>query len=92
MAAVIAHRCPDCRTRRRSLIDMQRHVRATGHRLCRCGGYHFEHRPGSRCCERNPMSPVHILARYVDDEDLLLEIAIECALAAPPRAMKRCPF
>jgi hypothetical protein len=85
-------RCPDCRTRRVSFTKMLEHVRSTGHRLCRCGGYHYEHRPGSRCCVVNPMSAVHIMQRYTDDEDLLAEIAIECALDNPGRVSKRCPF
>lgn len=38
------------------------------------------------------MSPVHLLARYTNDAELLLEVAIECALSAPHRGRAVCPF
>lgn len=55
-------RCPQCRTRRASYASMMAHVKASGHKLCDCGGYHFPHREGSPCCHSNPMSALHAAA------------------------------
>ena len=41
---------------------MMAHVKASGHKLCDCGGYHFPHREGSPCCHSNPMSALHAAA------------------------------
>ena len=40
-------RCPQCRTRRASYASMMAHVKASGHKLCDCGGYHFPQQPYS---------------------------------------------
>lgn len=57
-------RCPDCRTRRASFVSMLKHIDATGHSTCTCGGYHYPHRPGSTYCERNPLSGAWLAQRY----------------------------
>ncbi len=56
-------RCPDCRTRRTTRGLFTRHVRETGHKLCRCGGYHYQHRPGSPLCAYNPLSALRLADR-----------------------------
>ena len=56
-------RCPQCRTRRTTYAAMQDHIRASGHQLCQCGGYHYPHRPESTYCERNPSAPYWHAAR-----------------------------
>lgn len=33
-------RCPECRSRRTTYKSMQLHIKASGHKLCTCGGYH----------------------------------------------------
>jgi len=64
---------------------MQRHVSATGHALCQCGGYHYAHRPGSPCCDANPMGAWHLAARAGASEPELAEIALDLALYGPGR-------
>ena len=65
-------RCPSCRTRRKDYGLFTRHVQQSGHALCRCGGYHYEHRPGSPFCEVNPVSPLLLADRYgAGDADLI---------------------
>lgn len=79
-------RCPDCRTRRKSFDLFTRHLRESGHRACTCGGYHYKHRPGSPCCEKNPMADVEIAKRHGGfTADELLEIAVDCAWEKPGR-------
>ena len=80
-------RCPECRSRRATWKSMFTHLLTTGHAACRCGGYHYAHRPGSRCCIENPMSEVHIAIRDGDDEVDLLEIAAHCAWEKPGKPM-----
>ena len=80
------YRCPGCRTRRMLFTDMQAHVVKTGHKACRCGGYHYAHRPGSPFCVSNPMSDVRIADRQGDcTDEQLLEIAVDCAWRKPGR-------
>ncbi|MFV0676687.1 hypothetical protein [Variovorax sp. tm] len=85
-------RCPECRTRRRDHGLFTQHLRATGHRLCRCGGYHYEHRPGSPYCERNPMSAALLASRHGASDEEVFDIALEIALTTPGRAFAACPF
>ena len=42
---------------------MVKHCADHDHKLCDCGGYHYKHRPGSRCCKLNPLSPVYVAMR-----------------------------
>lgn len=64
-------RCPGCRTRRATWGGLHRHIEASGCEVCRCGGYHYPHRPGSPCCKLNPNSAVHDAMRSgATDEDL----------------------
>lgn len=73
---------------------MLAHVQTTGHRVCACGGYHYLHRPGSRYCELNTLSPMWRAERAgVADADLL-DIALECVLSPTlrPYRGKGCPF
>jgi hypothetical protein len=85
-------RCPECRTRRRSYGLFTQHLRETGHRLCRCGGYHYEHRPGSPFCERNPMSAALLASRYGASDEEVTDIALEIVLSTRGRPALRCPF
>lgn len=68
------------------------HVRASGHRLCRCGAYHYPHRPTSGCCHQHEMSAARLAARYGVTGDALADIIAEVALTTPGRVSKRCPF
>ena len=81
-------RCPACRSRRATWKSLFTHLLTTGHKLCRCGGYHFAHRPGSPLCEKNAMSDVRHAARHGADMDLQLEIAAHCAWEKPGKPMK----
>ena len=85
-------RCPDCRTRRKSFDLFTRHLRESGHRACTCGGYHYKHRPGSPCCEKNTMVDVHIARRHGGfTADALWEIAVDCALEKKGRPLTHWP-
>lgn len=77
------HRCPECRTRRASLLTLAQHLQRSGHRACTCGGYHYAHRPGSPYCTRNAMSDVRHAARRGDPLSVLLDIAAHCAWDRP---------
>ena len=73
-------RCPACRTRRTSFVELVEHCRVHGHTVCGCGGYHYAHRPGSPYCEQNAMIAVRIAARQEGiTADELREIAVDCA-------------
>lgn len=64
-------RCPECRTRRKDYGLFTQHLRASGHRLCGCGGYHYAHRPGSPYCYANPLSALlHADLQGVEGDDL----------------------
>ena len=81
-------RCPDCRTRRKDYGLFTRHIQATGHRLCRCGGYHYEHRTGSPFCEVNPLSPIRMADRYGATEDDIRRAARHIIDETPSAAAK----
>lgn len=69
-------RCPQCRTRRKDYGLFTQHLRASGHGLCNCGGYHFAHRPGSPLCEQNPRSVWNDAIRQGASLDDLIEIIL----------------
>jgi hypothetical protein len=81
-------RCPDCRTRRTTRGLFTRHVQATGHKLCRCGGYHYAHRPGSPLCAYNPLSALRLADRDGADEDDLIRCARYIISETPTLAPK----
>lgn len=72
-------RCPACRTRRTTYAAMQEHIKASGHKLCTCGGYHFAHRPGSPFCEQNPHAGYYHALRAGEPDEVLLEILVDMA-------------
>lgn len=78
-------RCPECRTRRRDYGLFTQHLTDSGHALCRCGGYHYSHRPGSPFCHQNPYSPALEASRAgVCDEEveaIASQIALEIAVS-----------
>lgn len=70
-------RCIVCRTRRATFTSLMAHMKATGHtKPCVCSGYHHPHRPGSPCCEANPLSMYYVAARAgetLDPEEIQME-------------------
>ncbi len=52
---------------------MVQHCADHRHSTCGCGGYHWPHRPGSPCCDSNPMATLHraLRAKGATDEELL---------------------
>lgn len=84
-------RCPACRTRRATYESLQAHIDKTGHRQCGCGGYHYPHRPGSPCCETNPMATYHRAAREGATDEELEEIEIDLIFFGPGRPLLRWP-
>ena len=70
-------RCKVCRTRRATFKSLMEHVKASGHtKPCTCSGYHYPHRPGSPCCEGNPLSMYYVAARAgekLDPEEIQME-------------------
>lgn len=88
-------RCIVCRTRRASFASMQRHAAATHHTAaCTCGGYHYPHRPGSGCCERNVWAELRQAERDSASEEELLDAFIGCTLrdGHKPSTQKEAPF
>lgn len=75
-------RCRTRNTFRRAIGDYvrQRKCRDCGHghfyidrervnrKPCHCSGYHYAHRPGSRCCESHPQVDAHRARRAGVDE------------------------
>lgn len=62
------------------------HVDKTGHKLCNCIGYKYEHRPGSKLCDSNPYSGAWRASKHGATDEEFKEIwsRIEDSL--------RCPF
>lgn len=86
------YRCPVCRTRRASFTGLLAHARQWDHRAaCTCGGYHYPHRPGSPCCEKNPVAHVNTALRAGAELDPL-EVAAERAWYAKGHKSTVCPF
>lgn len=81
-------RCPECRTRRRDHGLFTRHLAASGHKLCNCGGYHYSHRPGSPYCEVNPVSALLLADRYGANEQDLMRCARSIIETTPSAAAK----
>lgn len=84
-------RCPACRTRRATYESLQRHILKTGHKQCACGGYLYPHRPGSKCCDQNPMAAYHRAARDGATDDELEEIAMDLIFFGPGKPLLRWP-
>lgn len=81
-------RCPECRTRRRDFGLFTRHIAASGHRVCQCGGYHYSHRPGSPYCEENPLSIMLLAARAGEPDESLIRLARTLAAEQPELATR----
>lgn len=79
-------RCPECRTRRKSLALFKQHLVDTGHKYCRCGGYHYTHRKGSPYCYESPASAIYHAARAGEADEVLLMIAAGIVQDAPQHA------
>jgi len=47
--------------------------------VCRCGGYHFTHRPGSPHCEANPRVDINRAKRAGATDDQLDELRLDLA-------------
>lgn len=82
-------RCPECRSRRATYASMLLHVKATGHKLCQCGGYHYAHRPGSPFCEKNPRSGYYQALRAGEPDEVLLDILLDMALTHPGKPLTK---
>lgn len=82
------NRCPECRTRRATLLSLLSHVAASGHRVCTCGGYPWPHRKFSTYCYENPMSEVHVAQRAGAERADLLEIEADCAWEKAGRPLR----
>ena len=78
-------RCPECRSRRTTFKAMQAHIKATGHKLCHCGGYHYAHRPMSPFCEANPKAGYHHAHRHGADSETLWDVLLDMVLNTPGR-------
>lgn len=81
-------RCPACRTRRATYQSMQAHIASTGHTLCRCGGYHFAHRPGGGCCDLNTWGALRQAQRRGEPLDVQMDIAADIAWDKPGKEWK----
>jgi hypothetical protein len=80
-------RCPECRTRRKDYGLFTRHLRDSGHAVCKCGGYHFWHRKYSPYCQHNPQSGALVAWRDGASADEVLEISIDLAWEKPGRKL-----
>ena len=81
-------RCPECRSRRATYQSMLAHIKATGHKLCTCGGYHYAHRPGSPFCQANPCAAYYHAWRAGEPQEVLDEILLDTAWSAPGKPLK----
>lgn len=81
-------RCPECRTRRKDWGLFTQHLKASGHRVCTCGGYHYKHRPGSPYCVHNPLGAMYVASRQGEGPEVLLQIAASIVSDAPDLAGK----
>lgn len=82
------YRCPECRTRRASYKTLMDHIASSRHALCKCGGYHYAHRPGSPFCECNPLSAILLADRYGSDASDLLRVGEHVKTDFPAHAHK----
>lgn len=81
-------RCPECRTRRQDYKLFTKHLRDSGHRLCKCSGYHYSHRKGSPFCYENPVSDLYHASRRGEDFDTLRQIAEHILNTHPDQSEK----
>lgn len=81
-------RCPECRTRRATWLSLQAHIAKAGHKLCKCGGYHYAHRLFSRYCQQNPMYELHDAQRAGAGVHELLEIEMDCVWQKAGRPLR----
>ena len=82
-------RCAVCRTRRSTWALMAAHQQQHDHRgPCQCGGYAWPHRPGSPCCDHNPLAALHRAQREGACDDDLAELYWHL----PGRPSEACPF
>lgn len=84
-------RCPECRSRRTTFKAMQLHIKASGHKLCGCGGYHYLHRPGSPFCDSNPMAPALRASREGASDEEVYEMVIGLAWSVAGKPLKAWP-
>lgn len=85
-------RCPVCRTRRVSFLSMLRHLSQWGHgAACKCGGYHYPHRPGSPCCVENSLAHVNRAIRAGEELDPI-DVMVERAWHGRGEIGGECPF
>lgn len=90
-------RCPQCRTRRATYASLLDHVKASGHRLCLCGGYPYKHRPDSPCCVENTYVALNEYRRRTEnpDKELEFDLWLEGSLFGshkPDPVNSICPF
>ena len=85
-------RCPECRSRRTTYASMQAHLRASGHQLCHCGGYHYPHRAGSPYCEANPMAPALAASRAGEPDEVVNDIMVSIAWHVAGKQLKQWPY
>lgn len=86
------YRCPECRTRRADWQLLLAHCDQSGHALCRCGGYHYAHQPGSPYCAKNAWNDLRHAERAGESAETLLEIAMDIAFDNPGKPVNDCPF
>lgn len=87
------YRCPECRTRRTDWLSLLAHCDKSRHALCRCGGYHYSHRPGSPYCMKNLWSDFNHAERAGESAEMLLEITADIAFDNPGQVTTtNCPF
>ena len=82
-------RCPECRSRRATWQAMQAHLKATKHKLCTCGGYHYAHRPQSPFCQANPNAAYFHAWRAGATPEELEEIMLDIVLTTPGRPLTK---
>lgn len=82
-------RCPECRSRRTTYQSMLAHLAKTGHKACKCGGYHYAHRPGSPYCEVNPNAAYYHAWRAGADQSVLDEIMMHIAWETKGKPLTR---
>lgn len=67
---------------------MLAHIKATGHKLCTCGGYHYAHRAGSPFCNANPYAAYYHAWRAGEPPEVLEEILLDTVWETPGRPLK----
>lgn len=85
-AYVRPKRCKSCRYTR-FYVDRERVTR----KACHCTGYHYAHRPGSRCCEHHPAYEYWRAKREGADDETLLAATLR-ATGKVVKSSTWCPF